>query len=64
MKATTYVPEHRSGWWGGPDVRLRCSMDDKVVFATEQDAQESNDRANDPMTYYLGPCGHWHVTRE
>lgn len=32
MTALTFVPEHRRGWWGGQDTRVRCADCGKVVF--------------------------------
>ncbi len=66
MKARTYVPEEREGWWGGPDKRLRCTIDHKVVFAHEADAKRSADKATargSPMQAYRAKCGHWHTSR-
>ena len=66
MKSPCYIPEEREGWWGGPDKRLRCRADDKVVFATEQDAQRAAAKATargEPMHSYRGRCGHMHIAR-
>lgn len=63
MLAETYIPVDRMSWWGGPDERVRCSVDDKVVFYTEQAAQQSVDRATHLMKCYKGKCGHWHLAR-
>lgn len=66
VKAATYIPEEREGWWGGPDTRLRCAADHKVVFQTEHAAQRSADKATHrgtAMHAYLGKCGHWHTAR-
>jgi hypothetical protein len=57
--APTYIPDSREGWWGGPDTRLRCTLDDKVV-KTEEGARKTAARAN--LVAYQGPCGHWHLT--
>ena len=64
-----FVPENRTGWWGGTDTRPRCSMDDKVVFVSRDKAEESaakirardNRHDNYLMTAYQGKCGNWHV---
>lgn len=66
MKSPCYIPEEREGWWGGPDKRLRCRADDKVVFATELDAKRAAEKATNrgtPMKYYRGRCGHLHTAR-
>lgn len=66
MKAGTYIPEEREGWWGGPDTRLRCKADHKVIFANEGDATRSANKATargTAMHAYKGACGHWHTTR-
>lgn len=62
--AAVFVPSHRTGWWGGPDKRLRCIRDDKVVFADEATAEHraASIRQREPtMQAYKGRCGHWHV---
>ena len=67
MKARCYIPEEREGWWGGPDKRLRCTADDKVVFGTEKDAERAAAKATargEPMIHYRGRCGHLHVARK
>jgi len=67
MKAEVYIPENRTGWWGGPDKRLRCRTCDKVVFTTEQDAEAAAAKATargEPMIHYRGRCGHLHVARK
>lgn len=70
MTAETYTPSSRIGWWGGPDMRIRCLQDDKVVFpdqaAAEQSAAKIRARGNtaredERMCAYRGKCGHWHV---
>lgn len=65
-RSEVFIPEGRTGWWGGPDTRLRCKADDKVVFmdkeAAERAAQKACDRGT-PMKYYRGRCGHLHVAR-
>lgn len=66
MKAETYIPKDKEGWWGTPDTRLRCKADNKVVFFSERDAEISAKRATGrgtPMKHYLGKCGHWHTSR-
>ncbi len=69
-RAATYVPECRMRFNGTaqePDLRLRCSHDDKVVFETRADAKRSADHATargTRMKAYCGPqCGHWHTSR-
>lgn len=67
VKARCYIPEEREGWWGGPDKRLRCTQDDKVVFATEQDAERAAAKATargEPMIHYRGRCGYLHIARK
>lgn len=67
MKSPCYVPEGREGWWGGPDTRLRCRADDKVVFFSEADAQKAANKATnrgEPMKWYRGKCGHLHIARD
>ncbi len=67
MKARCYIPEERMGWWGGPDKRLRCTADDKVVFGTEKDAERAAAKATargEPMIHYRGRCGHMHIARK
>lgn len=65
MAAPTYIPNNRRGWWGGPDLRVRCCKDDKVVFADESAAARSaakvRGRGEATMHAYRGRCGHWHV---
>lgn len=66
MKAEVFVPENRTGWWGGPDTRLRCKADGKVVFMDEDAAKRAAQKACDrgqPMKHYRGRCGHLHVAR-
>jgi len=66
VKAKTYIPVDREGWWGKPDLRLRCTVDHKVIFANELDAMRSARKATNrgtPMHAYKGKCGHWHTSR-
>lgn len=66
-KAECFFPEGRTGWWGGPDKRLRCSADDKVVFMSTDDARAAAAKATErgePMIYYRGRCGHLHLARK
>lgn len=66
VRAGTYIPEGKEGWWGKPDLRLRCKADHKVVFANEQDAIRSANKATNrgtPMKAYRGKCGYWHTSR-
>lgn len=64
VRAEVYTPEGRTGWWGGPDTRLRCREDDKVVFVCEDDAKRAVAKAGDAMKYYRGQCGHLHLARK
>lgn len=70
MRAATYTPSNRMGWWGGPDTRLRCCGCDKVVFPNQAAAEGSAAKVREReaprkdrkvMQAYLGKCGHWHV---
>lgn len=74
MAAQTYVPTNRKRWKRQangtlgrvPDVRLRCSDDNKVVFFSKPEAELTVARAagrGTQMWAYLGKCGHWHVAR-
>lgn len=70
MKAPVFVPANRRGWWGGDDIRPRCSACGKVVIADQVTAETKAARirergsklGDDQMVVYLGPCGHWHLT--
>jgi hypothetical protein len=55
--ATTYRAEG--------DPRLRCAHDGKVVYGSMSSAQSAADLISqrEPMKCYLGPCGHYHVSR-
>ncbi len=47
------------------DARLRCELDAKVVFPTEAQAVSATRLITSTRMYhYLGPCGHWHLTRQ
>lgn len=66
-RAKCYVPEGRTGWWGGPDTRLRCQADNKVIFMSKEDADRAAQKAcdrGDPMKSYRGRCGHLHIARK
>lgn len=62
----TYVPLGRQGWWGGPDLRERCTKDDFVVL-TEEKAKERAEKVRlkpgmERFSAYKGKtCGYWHV---
>lgn len=71
---TTYVPERRKGWWGGPDKRVRCLKTDKVVLPSQAEAEYKaknirerelfrKPRADGKVmnAYQCGYCGFWHV---
>jgi len=48
------------------DPRIRCTACGKVVFETSASAEVAAQRitlARQAMRAYLGPCGHWHLTR-
>lgn len=62
QKAPTYEEED---WYTG-ETKVRCSDCHKVVFETEQEAIGAAEKISErePMTHYLGSCGHWHVTRD
>lgn len=72
--ASTYVPNALQGWWGGPDLRVRCTLCSKVVFDCQEKAEASAAKTREreyeqsfpwkhknEMQAYLGSCGHWHV---
>lgn len=73
MKAPTIIPIDRTrlrrtvhGVEEVPDHRVRCTLDDKVVFATAADAAIAAQlitRHRQAMKHYLGRCGHWHLAR-
>ena len=55
----TFVPKNLIGWWGGPDERVRCIKDKKVVL-TQEKAERVALRSG--MSAYIGKsCGYWHV---
>ncbi len=58
MPAPTYVPDGRVGWWGGPDQRVRCLIDNKVVLELDRARKIA---AQTDMSAYTGKCGHIHV---
>lgn len=62
-RAEVFIPEGRVGWWGGPDTRLRCKADDKVVFMDKEAAERAVAKSEGRMKCYLGRCGHWHLAR-
>lgn len=47
------------------DPRLRCEADAKVVYTTLEQAAHAASliSGRQPMKAYLGPCGHYHVSR-
>jgi hypothetical protein len=60
------VPENLTGWWGGRDVRPRCSDCGKVAFVDEAAAERSAEKIRSrgvetTMSSYRGKCGNWHV---
>lgn len=63
-KAPTYIPDDLMGWWGEPDKRERCSLDQKVVLKDQSSAMKKAERIQkqgENMVAYLGKCGHWHL---
>lgn len=66
-RAGGYVPLGRIGWWGGPDKRVRCDIDGKVILRGEEHAKKSVAAAEErgqPMLWYRGRCGHLHLARD
>ena len=65
IEEAIYTPTDRIGWWGAEDKRPRCLKDkDKVVFFTEEKAEQSAEKANSRgagMSHYQGKCGYWHI---
>lgn len=65
-KASTYIPANRMGYWGGKDMRTRCTGCGKVWFPDEAGANRAAASARargTAMHAYLGKCGHWHTSR-
>ncbi len=72
--ATVSVPTDRQGWWGGADLRPRCSVSGKVAFPSQAHAEYSAARVREREAlrkprpdgkvmnaYQCKSCGQWHV---
>ncbi len=66
-KAEVYTLEFPDVWWGGPDKRVRCTKDGKVVMTLEGAQRTILKASRGPrwtlMVAYTGVCGHLHLSR-
>lgn len=64
--APTYTDEQWRNFGTQRKVLTCCTRCDKVVFTeakAKECAEQISHRARKQMSAYLGPCGHWHLTR-
>ena len=59
MASATFIPKDREGWWGGPDLRVRCTRDFNVVLTPEAGERH---KARGGNVYVGKRCGHLHVS--